>query len=48
LVSGDRIQLQLLVNLVINAMDAMAKRLWRAELILRVLRFDDGRLRLPW
>ena len=48
LVNGDRIQLQqLLINLVINAMDAMAETpVAERKVILRVLRFDDGKIEI--
>jgi len=48
LVNGDRTQLQqLLINLVINAMDAMAETpVAERKVILRVLRFDDGKIEI--
>jgi signal transduction histidine kinase len=48
LVSGDRIQLQqLLINLVINAMDAMVETpAAERKVILRVLCFDDGKVEI--
>ncbi len=48
LVNGDRIQLQqLLINLVINAMDAMAETpVAERKVILRVLRFDDRKIEI--
>ena len=48
LVNGDRIQLQqLLMNLVINAMDAMAETpVAERKVILRVLRFGDGKIEI--